>query len=180
MGWKAIKEHYRIDHDVQVVPEKGICIGSPYIHDIIVISPAGEIVKRYDPGRGWSVNDKLQRYQHDMEADPAMLKQLLDQQDTFSRAVQVFTYEGADIIECACEELGWPNVTHDGRMMYENTFTPDRDQAVRWAIRSARSSIEAWTDQVDQRARDYSEARAHLTRRQNDLRTLLEREGEPS
>lgn len=177
MGWKAIKEHYRIEHDVQVVPDKGICIGSAYIHDIIVIGPAGEIVKRYDPGRGWSVNADLHRYQLEMEADPAKLKQLIDQPDTFERSVQVFTYEGADIIECACEELGWPNVTHDGRMMYENTFTPDRDQAVRWAIRSARSSVKAWTSIVTERARDLDEARVHLLERQNDLRTLLETQG---
>jgi len=36
MGWKNIKEHYRINHYVQVT-EQGICIGSPYIHNIIVI-----------------------------------------------------------------------------------------------------------------------------------------------
>lgn len=176
MGWKSFKEHYRIGHDVQIVPGKGLCIGSAYVHDIIVVGFDGVITKVWSPRPG----DELARYQEEISADSAKAKALIEQADTFDRALQVFTYEGADIIECACEELGWPNVTHDGRMMYENTFTPDRDQAVRWAIRSARSSIEAWTDQVDQRARDYSEARAHLTRRQNDLRTLLEREGEPS
>ena len=30
MGWKNIKEHYRIGHTVHVT-DKGICIGSPYI-----------------------------------------------------------------------------------------------------------------------------------------------------
>ena len=28
MGWKSIKDHYQICHQVAVYPEKGICIGS--------------------------------------------------------------------------------------------------------------------------------------------------------
>lgn len=172
MGWKAFKEHYRIDHDVQIVPGKGLCIGSAYVHDIIVVGFDGVITRVWGSRSG----DKLARYQEEIAADPLMAKALIDQPDTFERSIPVFTYEGAEIIECACEELGWPNVTHDGRMMYENTFSPDRAEVVAWAISSARSSIEAWTQNVDERARSYSEARAHLTRRQDDLRTLLSRE----
>ncbi|WP_052730507.1 hypothetical protein [Sphingomonas sp. SRS2] len=120
--------------------------------------------------------DKLARYQEEIEANPLMAKSLIDQPDTFERSIPVFTYEGADIIECACEELGWPNVTHDGRMMYENSFTPDRAQALRWAIKSARSGIEAWATNVAERTAALIEARTHLARRQGDLRTLLSRE----
>lgn len=170
MGWKAFKEHYRIDHDVQIVPDKGLCIGSAYVHDIIVVGLDGVITRVW----GHRSGDNLARYEEEISVDPAKAKALLDQPDTFERSIPVFTYEGAEIIECACEELGWPNVTHDGRMMYENTFSSDRAEVVRWAIRSARSGIEAWSDQVADLAKAYSEARAHLTRRQADLRALLE------
>lgn len=143
MGWKSVKDHYRIDHNVAVYPEKGICIGSPYIHDIIVIDAAtGQITRRWgEPHRGL-----IARYLMEMDADPAKLAELVAQPDTFERSIPVYTYEGAEIVECFCEELGWPNVTHDGRMMHENTFTADRDQVVKWAAREARCAVHAWAD----------------------------------
>lgn len=38
MGWKNVKEHYRIGHIVHVKDGK-ICIGFPHITDIMEISP---------------------------------------------------------------------------------------------------------------------------------------------
>lgn len=125
MGWKNIKEHYRIDHHVQVTSE-GICIGSPYIHDIIVISKDGVLSKEYDR----DVNDKLARYQADMKADPEKLREMVLAEDTFETSIPVYTYRGSEVIEKQCEQPGWPNVTHDGDMMYENTFFADRDEAI--------------------------------------------------
>ncbi|AHE56053.1 hypothetical protein [Sphingomonas sanxanigenens] len=169
MGWKAIKDHYRIRHFVQLVPGEGVCIGSGFTHDIIVINHMGGVEKPYRPERGWSVNEDLARYQAEFDADPAKLKELLDQPDTFERSITVYTYDGAAIIECACEKLEWPNVTHDGRMMYENTFSTDRAEVVRWAIRNARARVEAWTDNLDERVRHLQEAAGHLARVRSDL-----------
>lgn len=174
MGWKAVKEHYRIDHDVQVVAGKGICIGSAYVHDLITVSLSGEvrpgrIVRRGEPG-------KLGRYMDEMDADPAKLRELIEQPDHFERSIQVFTYDGAEIIECACEELGWPNVTHDGRMMYENMFSADRAEVVEWAISNARAGIENWTDIVRDREDQLREANAALELRKANLAALLENE----
>lgn len=136
MGWKNVKEHYQIDHQVQVT-EDGICIGSPYVHNIIVISPEGKIVKEDDR----TLNDKLMRYQAEMHADPAKLKELVVTPDNFSASIPVFTYQGAEIIEKSCEVLGWPNVTHDGDMMYENTFFASREDAVEAAKTSCEGAI---------------------------------------
>ena len=82
MGWKNVKDHYRIGHIVQIkkvggdhgdVAKNAICIGSPYIHDLIVVSLDGDILKRYsDHG-----NDDLTRYMQEMEADPGVLRQLV-------------------------------------------------------------------------------------------------------
>lgn len=132
MGWKNVKEHYKIEHMVQVT-EEGICIGSPYIHDIIRISLDGQITKRYRN----SVNADLARYQREFDADPAMLARLIQAPDTFTASIPVYTYKGGRILEKLCEELGWPNVTHDGLEMYENTFSANKNQAVAWAKQNA-------------------------------------------
>ncbi|RVQ01985.1 hypothetical protein [Sinorhizobium meliloti] len=136
MGWKNVKEHYRIDHQVEVT-EEGICIGSPYVHAIIVISLDGALIKEADR----TLNEKLMRYQFEMKADPAKLRHLVVSPDTFSASIPVYTYRGAEIIEKRCEELGWPNVTHDGDMMYENTFFANREGAVEAAKSNCEASI---------------------------------------
>lgn len=156
MGWKNVKDHYRIEHIVQVT-EKGICIGSPYIHDIIVIGMDGKLCRRYEDG----ANKNLLRYQSEMEADLAKLQDLIAKPDTFEKSVTVYTYDDG-IIEKQCEEPGWPNVTYDGRLMYENTFSVDKDQVIAWAKRSADLAINAYSTDIQRLEKDLADRRAEL------------------
>lgn len=136
MGWKNVKEHYRVKHLVQVT-DAGICIGSGYVPDLIVISPTGELVKRYEGGS----NEDLTRYQVEMNVDLPKLVELILAPDRFDNAIRVYTYEGAAIVEKFCEETGWPNVTYDGCIMHDNTYSVDRAEAVAWARASAESGV---------------------------------------
>lgn len=158
MGWKNVKEHYEIKHYVQTT-NKGICIGSGYIHDIIVIGYDGKIKKRYDES-----NADLRRYQNEMDADPEKLIELVNTQDTFSNSVTVYTYSDGQILEKQCETLGWPNVTHDGMIMYENTFSENREKVVEWATRNAELAVKNMTERV-------TEAESELLKCKNLLMT---------
>lgn len=159
MGWKNVKESYQIGHQV-CVAEKGICIGSGYIHDLIVISLDGVVKKRFDG----SSNDDLRRYQQEMDADPEKLKRLVQTPDSFEVAITVYTYDGGNIIEKRCESLGWPNVTHDGDMMYENTYSPDRDVVVQWAKRNADLGIKFAQERVEEAKASLIELEVSLAR----------------
>lgn len=169
MGWKAVRDHYRIEHIVQVVPEKGICIGSGYIHDIIVISlDRGEITRVWsDLGRG-----ELGRYVKEMRADPFKLAELVAAEDVFERSIPVFTYQGGEIIEKLCEDVGWPNPTHDGQMQFENTFSTDSGLVRTWAIDSAKSRIEFLRQSVKDAEADLADRRNRLAECERDLATL--------
>lgn len=167
MGWKNIKEGFQIEHFVSVTSE-GICIGSPYIHNIIVIGQDGTIKKRYDG----SDNDDLVRYQLEMDADPQKLRRLLWLPATFTNSIPVYTYEGGNIIEKFCEELGWPSVTHDGDMMYENTFSSDRIKVVKWAKRTAQLEIKAHEERMTRLLRDHEEATSDLAQALRNLAKL--------
>lgn len=157
MGWKNVKEHYQIKHAVRVT-EQGICIGSPYIHDIIVIGQDGTITKAY---RGAS-NDDLMRYQKEFHDDPETLKRLVREPDTFQTSIPVYTYMGGEIIEKQCEAPGWPNVTHDGEMMFDNTHSPVKAQVVKWAKENAALRYEWATKRV-------AEAQQKLAECQGDV-----------
>lgn len=163
MGWKNVKEHYRIEHLVQV-RDGVIWIGSSYIPDNITIGQDGLFRKRYQPG--FCCNEDLERYQREMDADLDWLAQLVQTPDTFEKSVTVWTYNDGDIIEKKCEEPGWPNVTHDGQMMYENTFSTDRNSVVQWAI----SNAQAW---VKLAVQCVSRVESELVEAKNDLRNAM-------
>lgn len=168
MGWKNVKEHYRVQHTVQVTTE-GICIGSPYIHNIIAISADGKVVKKYESGRS---NEDLRRIQDEIDADPAMLRKMVLTADTFKKSLTVFTYDGGEILECKCEELEWPNVTHGGSMMYENTFSADKAQVVKWAKRNAELGIKWAKESVEAKEKELLKSRERLAKEESDLSRL--------
>ena len=158
MSWKNVKENYRIGHIVHVT-EAGICIGSPYIHDLIVIGLDGNIKKRND-GRS---NEDLRRYLKEMDSDPEMLKRLVVTPDTFGETeITVYTYQGGEIVEKKCEEIGWPNVTKDGDLMYENTWSTDKAKVVERAKRNARIEIKMIKDRFSDIQKELSECEGRL------------------
>lgn len=167
MGWKAIRDHYRISHHVQV-NSQGICIGSGYIPDIIVISMDGRILKRYDERS----SADLLRYQAEIDADPGKLKELILVQDTFNESITVFTYKDGEIIEKLCEKLGWPNVTHDGCMMYENSYSSDKSQVVRWAKKNATAGIEIYSQFVIDAEKRLKEVKEILSQQELNKKAL--------
>jgi hypothetical protein len=153
MGWKAVKDHYRIGHIVQVV-EGQIWIGSPYISKIIAIERDGRITKRD------TSNAALKRYMKEFEESPERLLELIQQPDTFEASMTVYTYEGGKIVEKQCEKLGWPNCTHDGELMYDNTYSVSREQTVDRAKRNAVAWINNLKSRVAECEEQLSRARA--------------------
>lgn len=167
MGWKNIKSHYQINHQVQVT-EEGICIGSPYIHNIIVIGFDGVIKKRYDG----SSNNNLAHYQRQFDDDPGTLLKLIQSEDQFSQSITVYTYEDAEILEKQCEKLGWPNVTHDGLMMYENTFSADKNTVIVWAKINAEAAIRNTKERIIETEQRLLELQDRLAKYESILQTL--------
>lgn len=180
MGWKNVKHHYGIKHYV-CVAEKGICIGSGYVHDLIVIADSDKPRDWHDTvdrhctkldcnlsiwrptyvGRG----EPFDGIVNAMADDPATLRRLIDTPDTFAVSVTVYTYDyDGNIIEKQCEDPGWPSVTHDGDMMYENTFSTDRNQVVEWAKRNMAAGLENARESVTERQRELDASRARLAR----------------
>ncbi len=138
MGWKKLRDHFRIEHFVRITPA-GVCIGSSYVHDLIVVGTDGKIRKRYERN-----DDLLGRYQREIEVNPDMVAALLSSPDTFERDIEIFTYDDSgEILAKRCEIPAWPNVTHDGEMIFNNTFSTDRLKVVGWAKRSADLAIDS-------------------------------------
>ncbi|QMI49713.1 hypothetical protein [Burkholderia sp. MBR-1] len=157
MGWKALKEKFGIRHHVHVTSD-GICIGSGYVPNLVTIEPCTGKVQE---NRTFP-NFLRENYPSLLDAAPEELVTLIGAGDLFAAAIPVYTYEGGDIIEKQCEEPGWPNVTHDGAMMYENTFSIDKVTVVAWAKRNANLATEHTRDQIAVVERELATLRERL------------------
>lgn len=170
MGWKNVKKHYGIEGGnriVQVVDGE-IHIGVGYIQDLMKISASGELIKKDDLLN----SEDFARYARAMEADPQKLRELVLASDTFEQSITVYTYDGGRILEKQCEEPGWPNVTHDGRLMYENTYSTSKAEVVEWARKNAIAGVSFGERKLAQAEADLASARAWLAEQQEDLAKL--------
>lgn len=168
MAWKNIKDHYRIGHIVQ---KRGglITIGSSFVHDLIRVTLDGKVSWG---NLGDSKNDDLARYYAEMTADLGKVKELIDTPDTFSASLTVWTYNDSEIQEKQCEAYGYPNITHDGLIQYENTFSPDRDQVVAWAKRNKAYGIKSYNRLVKEAEVRLAETQQWLAESQAHLAKL--------
>lgn len=162
MGWKLIKEHYKVERQDVVITEAGVAIGTGYIRDLIVISREGQILKRYEFGS----SDLIAGYQAEIERDPAKFRELLEAPDHFEQSIPVYTYKDAEIIEKFCENPGsYPSQTHDGDMMYQDSYSTDRNQVIQWAKRSVNAGIENCNhsiEDIEERLQKVKTLLAHL------------------
>lgn len=183
MGWKAFKQHYGINANVYIEKDL-LCIGNGYI-DFLKVSMDGQIEFEHQLG----TDHKVHGVQEAIKADPETAARLLQAEDTFERSIIVYTYEGAEILEKFCETLGYPNVTHDGLMMYENTYSPDRDLPIQRALENARlnsdgvrraiENVEQQLLELKSKQEAYDEQVAKLTRIANGGKDTAEQEIAP-
>lgn len=172
MGWKNLKERFRIGHTVQVT-QAGICIGSAY-HDIIVVGNDGVFKKRYGDQGYYATNPDLLRYQQEMDAAPADVLAAINTPDQFSASLTVWTYSGSDIIKKHCEQYGWPNLTHDGLMMWENTYFVDREEAVKAALRNSLAGLTMAVERVAEIEEQLARMRSSVAEYEQEIRFMLD------
>jgi len=125
MGWKSFKYKFGIEHHVQIVSGK-LLIGSGYVSSIVSIDLKTGTVSENPTFRGFLKEEYPQLF----KATKEEILQPLSEPDCFAKSSSVFTYDRDQIIEKNAEELGWPNVTHDGVMMYDNLFFATSAEAV--------------------------------------------------
>lgn len=151
MGWKTVQEYYGIKHIVQVRESKEygeepmILIGSPYISDIIVIRPSdGKILKRYKDNQ---INKLLNELQPRLDEDEknGKLKELIDTKDNFGKLLPVYYIGDHKRIRLMwCEHYGYPNVTTEGTLMYENEFYSKLKAAKYHLLRNTKMNWGRW------------------------------------
>ena len=147
MGFKTIKQHYDIGYIVAIYNEEKyggdcICIGSGFVHGLIAINiETGKVFysSSVTPGENSEIGQLAARIKADEKN--GVLRALIDEPDTFARNLPVFTTENWAVKAEQCEEYGWPNTTHTGRIMYENTYFRTRAEAYADLLKDTKNGI---------------------------------------
>lgn len=159
MGWKAIKERYGIRHILAWHEGEGWCVGSAYVHALLTIDveartiTCGSLVRE---------GEELYALRSRMLADGDAFWSMWGEPDVFAASLPVFTTRDGELIETRCEEHGWPNLTHDGWLMYDNTFFTDPMEALAEGKRGAASSIASYEERLAQWEEEGAKLRARL------------------
>lgn len=166
MGWKTFKQHYGIEVNVEI--EKGVvCIGTGYI-DLLKVSMDGHIEYAYQMG----TDHKIYLVQQAIKADPETAARLLKAEDTFEESTRVYTYDGAEILEKFCEAEGYPNVTHDGMMMYNNDFSTDREVIIQRALTTAKANAHGVRESISNVEKQLLDLKSLQEKYDNQVATL--------
>lgn len=169
MGIKTFKEKFGIEHIV-CKTQKGICIGSPYIHDLAVISPeTGKISTKID-----FRSMLLKAYPELLAVEGNEILELLNSNDVFEKSLPVYAFIDGQIVEKFCEEYGWPNITHDGLLMYENEFFKSKLDAIHNAIKNCKRSIKCLHERIMDYEARINEAKKSVKEEQAILSYLNE------
>lgn len=173
MGWKSVKEHYKMNanHIVHVVDEN-LCIGTALDPVMISVTPRGELMKYL---RSVSSFPEIIRYQNEIMDDPELFSRLFDQDDVFSKHMPTFTYKDGAMIEERCEIMGWPHVTHRGTLMNSNEFFDNIEDAVRYARGVIALSKHASLDAIEKYRQHIEELEENVARDDRTLAWILKK-----
>lgn len=156
MGWKLLKQYFEIKHIVQVENDQ-IKIGSGYVSDLALIDmKTGKLTRK----PGWERS--LEEYGALLKASPEKILSLLSEPDQFERDLPVYIVSDARVIEEQCEVPGYPNLTHSGRLMYENTTFLEREKADQYALKSLGYRIKTWSERKEQLSNEIAEIEAEI------------------
>ena len=101
---------------------------------------------------GWNTNEDLKRYQEEMiiDSENGILKQIIQEPDDYEQLLPVFTIKDGKLVETFCEEYGYPNLTIEGELMYENTFFKNKIDAIKYGI----NECNGWIEMLEERKRE--------------------------
>ena len=164
-----------------------IAVASPYVHNIISVDKKTLKVKyaldTFGKGRDaishghelQAIWDKL----HELIAS-GEIQDIIDGQDDISNPLPVYTVEDGQLIESTTDEYGWPNVTVDGKPMFENTHFKTKGEAIAYGIEDTTIGLK-WIDEhileAETKLAKEKERRVRYSKRLDHLKAL-QAEGE--
>jgi len=129
---KLIKELKLEDFIVQKGHDK-IFIGNNMVNDFITIYNSGKLDCNWMVKEGSKIYSPI--YKTLSEMSVIKLRELIFSDDVFDKPLTVvYTERNGKVLKQYCTEFGYPNITTDGWLMYDNTHFKTRQEALKCSI----------------------------------------------
>lgn len=166
MGWKTFKQKCQIEHIVHISKEH-LCIGSSYSPEIVQIDLNNG---KYTQDSDMDFLKRNYPLLYQMNSDEIL--ELIRTPDVFNENIKVYLIVGgkfAKIIERECEAFGYPNCTHDGILMYDNTSFTERKDAIKYCIKDVGLALKHYQDYSKKVKKELSELEEDLKKGEVEL-----------
>ena len=139
-GYKVQRKFGSINYYDDETKHDIICIGSPYIHDIIsydVESKKFGHASSFNPEREKDFPELVYLWNRMHElAESGELDEIASGNDEIFDPIPVFTFRDYKIVKTFTEkdEFGWPYIDNEGWLMYEDTAFKTEAECIDYAI----------------------------------------------
>jgi hypothetical protein len=141
-----------------------IAVGGPLCHDLISVDKNPIRFRRLaldygNKGRSSLDGELLLIYDKlDELMKSGELAEIIEGKDEIENPLPVYWVEDGQLNESATDAHGWPNLTEEGILMYNNTHFPTKEQALKKGISEYESRVKWCAESVEERAKQLLEA----------------------
>ena len=155
-----------------------VCIGSPLCSALLTVDAKTYEIKyaldTFHKGRASIRSQELEFIWDKLEelVKSGELKSIIDGNDSTEGMFPVYCCDDGEIIKKFADVFGWPNSTHDGTLMYNNTFFKTEREAIEYGIKDLTAAAEMYTGRIADLEKEIQEKKTTLRRLNNILACL--------
>lgn len=179
MKARALKHYLNDTKYIVCQNETNICIGSPYIPELIKINKKTLKLScmelNYENDEPNFIVPELNDIYYKLKklVDSGQIQEYLNGNDEIEKKLPVYKEEDGEIIETYTDAYGYPNLTIDGYVMYENEYFKSKIACKKYAIKCCVSGIDNYNRYIQQKLKEIEELTVHINSCQRDLKKLL-------
>jgi hypothetical protein len=182
---KARKLRKLLDNTDYTIQQDGknICIGGAYCNDLISVNMKTLKMKTAinidGGGRAGLRNEELVMVWDKLTEliKNGEIKDIIEGKDEIENPLKVYTVQNGELKECITDEYGWPNITDDGFLMYDNQYFRTKEAAIQRGIDDIECQIIASKRLIDEYADNLKKHKDLIKDYEMKMRELKEKQG---
>ena len=137
-----------------------IAVGSPLCHNLISVDKKTLKIKyaldTFNEGRKSIKHAELEFIWDRLQEliDSGEIKNIIEGRDEIENPLPVFTVRDGKLVKSFTDQYGWPNITDDGYIMYENTHFKTEIEAINYGISEYEAGAKMVQRTIDERRKE--------------------------
>jgi len=100
------------------------------------------------------------------------IREFFEGDDAIENPITVYTYRDEILVETVTDKIGWPNITKEGWLMYNNTFFTDKNKAINYALKEEQAYLEMLREQRKDLTNEIRKKSERISKRLRNIEVL--------